>query len=197
MVVSEAFGDNGKNRYVPVPDYLVRADIAAKYLPTDLRNGVTLNASVSGTQRIYGYAPKRFSLAIKRHRKQLDLVVITHFRTVLDEINGWYTTPCSENDSHKTPDEYDTFFLTWNSENRTQSIKFEKKYGGYGFDGSDTPSDGTLDVVVLTKTYYDNYIQKHNLFGISTPEDYNQIKNQLLIHLKAILSSLKFYFIID
>lgn len=189
LVVSEAFGDNGKNRYVPVPDYLVRADIAAKYLPTDLRNGVTLNASVSGTQRIYGYAPKRFSLAIKRHRKQLDLVVITHFRAVLDEINGWYTTPCSENDSHKKPDEYDTFFLTWNSENRTQSIKYEKKYGGYGFDGSDNPSNGTLDVVVLTKTYYDNYIQKHNLFGISTPEDYNQIKKDAVWVIKDFVDS--------
>ena len=76
LVVAEAFDDEGKHRYVPVPDYLVRADIAAKYLPREKRQGVSLDMDVFGTQKIYGYAPERFSLAIKRHRERLDLVLL-------------------------------------------------------------------------------------------------------------------------
>ena len=35
LLVAEAFEDNGKNRYIPIADYLVRADVTAKYLPKE------------------------------------------------------------------------------------------------------------------------------------------------------------------
>lgn len=42
LYVAEAYDDNGKNRYVPFPDYLVRADVAAKYLPVEKRAGISM-----------------------------------------------------------------------------------------------------------------------------------------------------------
>ena len=49
----------------------MKADLRAKYLPVEKRSGVTLDVDASGTQEIYGFEPKRFSLAIKRHKKVL------------------------------------------------------------------------------------------------------------------------------
>lgn len=188
LTVSEAKLDGEKNRYVPVPDYLIRTDIAAKYLPEEAQKGVSLDVDVSGTQNIYGYAPKRFSLAIKRHRKQLDLVVVTRFRTILDEINGWVFTPCSENDSHKKPDEFNTFFLSWDSANREKVIAFNKSYSDYGFDGSTNPSNGTLDLIVLTKKQYDDFINERKIQEISSQEEFDGIKNDAVWVIKEFVS---------
>ncbi len=82
-------------RYEPIADYLVKARLSRYKLSNDtLKKGIQLLGRITGTQKIFGYEPKRFSLAIKRHRKELKLVVMrrVHNRTV--EINcgkawGW------------------------------------------------------------------------------------------------------------
>ena len=82
-------------RYEPIADYLVKAGLSRYKLSNDtLKKGIQLLGRITGTQKIFGYEPKRFSLAIKRHRKELKLVVMrrVHNRTV--EINcgkawGW------------------------------------------------------------------------------------------------------------
>lgn len=162
IYVSEAnpdYGNPGMYRYEPMADYLVKANIGGWMLPdSSLVDGIPLKGEISGTQQILKYEPKRFSLAIKRHRKELKLVVITRFRSKLDEINGWYTTPCSENDSHDKPDEIDEFNLSFDSTTRKSSFTFEKYYGKRGFDGRDGPSSGIIDMVVLTQKNYNNML---------------------------------------
>ena len=85
--ISEAKYDTSVKtyRYEPVADYLVKAEVSGFDLPDDtLAKGIPLHGSITGTQEILGYEPKRFSLAIKRHRKELKLVVMrrVHNRTV-------------------------------------------------------------------------------------------------------------------
>lgn len=162
IYVSEAnpdTGNPGMYRYEPTADYLVKASIGGWKLPdSSLVDGIPLKGEISGRQQILKYEPRRFSLAIKRHRKELKLVVITRFRSKLDEINGWYTTPCSENDSHDKPDEIDEFNLSFDSTTRKSSFTFEKHYGKRGFDGRDGPSSGIIDMVVLTQKNYNNML---------------------------------------
>ena len=178
LVVSEAFGDNGKNRYVPVPDYLVRADIAAKYLPTDLRNGVTLNASVSGTQRIYGYAPKRFSLAIKRHRKQLDLVVIRKLHTNIEYVDcgwAWGTFGCSE-EGQKTQDKIYTDVLSFTSVSRSKTLNVNKLAndddGAYGYN-DDSYDENYFDIVVFTMSGWEKFKKEKSISGITSVGEFD------------------------
>ncbi|WP_198514829.1 LamG-like jellyroll fold domain-containing protein [Hallerella succinigenes] len=175
LVVSEAFDDNGKNRYVPVPDYLVRTDIAAKYLPTDLRNGVTLNADVLGTQRIYGYAPKRFSLAIKRHRKQLDLVYVEHFHAEVEQINGNYNWTCEEGTLNKQ-DFVTAGVLDFSSTQREHVLPFIWSKKSHGFDGKDYPANNYIDIVVFTLKGFQDFLEEEQLDSISTLDDFNKAK---------------------
>ena len=163
LYVAEAFNDDGKNRYVPFPDYLVRADVAAKYLPAEKRAGVSMDVEAVGTQTVYGYEPARFSLGIKRRRERLDLVAVTHFQGRLDEITGGTFTPCSEN-SHEDVDSIKAYFLSFDSLNPGQVFNFSLDYAGKGrgFDGKNAPSDGIFDIAVLTLRDYEN------LFGSKT-----------------------------
>ena len=178
LVVSEAFSDNGKNRYIPIPDYLVRADIAAKYLPTDLRNGVSINASVSGTQKIYGYAPKRFSLAIKRHRKQLDLVVIRKIHTNIEYVDcgwAWGTFGCSE-EGQKTQDKIYTDVLSFTSASRSKTLNVNKLAkdddGDYGYN-DDSYDENYFDIVVFTMSGWEKFKKEKSISGITSVAEFN------------------------
>ena len=77
IYVSEAnpdTGNSGMYRYEPTADYLVKASISGWKLPdSSLVDGIPLKGEILGTQQILKYEPKRFSLAIKRHRKELKL----------------------------------------------------------------------------------------------------------------------------
>ena len=180
LVVSEAFGDNGKNRYVPVPDYLVRADIAAKYLPTDLRNGVTLNASVSGTQRIYGYAPKRFSLAIKRHRKQLDLVVVYR----LDRYVESCTDILCEVVDKKNQPLINVIDVTFSEKSKVFDIGINvsagKKYG-YNYD-----KNSFIEMYAVTRGVWEKYKSANEWDG---EESFNTLKKKAIWSLTDISSN--------
>ncbi len=178
LYIAEAEDDNGKNRYVPFADFLVKADLRAKYLPVEKRSGVTLDVDASGTQEIYGFEPKRFSLAIKRHKKVLNLVAITHFYAKLDEINGWVTTPCSENETHDVVDAYDTFFLDFDEDGgKTQSVDFDKTYENRGFNGRGGPDDGFADVVVFTLKDYNKFLRDNSIGVVSSAEMYSRAKS--------------------
>lgn len=80
IYVSEANPDYGNPRmyrYEPTADYLVKANIGGWKLPdSSLVDGIPLKGEISGTQKILKYEPKRFSLAIKRHRKELKLIAL-------------------------------------------------------------------------------------------------------------------------
>jgi len=62
-------------QYAPVADYLVQADASGKWLPDSLRK-IDVEWAASGTQNVYGYPPQRFSLAIKRQREILPLIIV-------------------------------------------------------------------------------------------------------------------------
>lgn len=77
--ISEAKYDTSVKtyRYEPIADYLVDAEVSGFELPDDtLAKGIPLLGRITGTQEIFGYEPKRFSLAIKRHRKELKLIIM-------------------------------------------------------------------------------------------------------------------------
>ena len=80
IFISEAKPDSanaGMYRYEPIADYLVKANASGWMFPdSSLVNGVPLVGEISGTQQIYKYEPKRFSLALKRHRKELKLIAL-------------------------------------------------------------------------------------------------------------------------
>ena len=170
VYVAEAFLDStGVFRYEPVADYRIDASVRGYRLPNDgLKNEIPLSGTVSGTQEIIGYEPKRFSLALKRHRKNLDLVVVSRRKGKLDEITGrtqevcvpfagcWDVASSCEETGHKDYDIIRTDVLHFDSEHRDTTIAYVLNYGGtgYGFDGRNGPKDGTIDFAVLTVSDY-------------------------------------------
>lgn len=188
LYIAEAEDDNGKNRYVPFADFLVKADLRAKYLPVEKRSGVTLDVDASGTQEIYGFEPKRFSLAIRRHKKVLNLVAITHFYAKLDEINGWVTTPCSENETHDVVDAYDTFFLDFNEDGeKTLAKSFGKTPPNRGFSGKDGPETGFIDVIVFTLKDYNQFLRDNSIGAIGSAKMYSRAKSAATWKLMDVL----------
>jgi len=151
VYVAEAFLDStGVFRYEPMADYRIDASVHGYRLPNDgLKNEIPLSGTVSGTQEIIGYEPKRFSLALKRHRKNLDLVVVSRRKGKLDEITG--SVFCEETGNYDF-DSVRTDVLHFDSEHRDTTVAYILKYGGtgYGFNGRNGPGDGTIDLAVLT-----------------------------------------------
>ena len=84
---------DGRYVYEPYADYLVTANMSGWYLPDTLRyRAYNVNGTVSGTQKILGFRPERFSLGIKRHRDTLEMVIfrLVHSNTkIIDCHKGW------------------------------------------------------------------------------------------------------------
>ena len=166
VYVAEALLDpTGVFRYEPIADYRIDASVRGYRLPNDgLKNEIPLSGTVAGTQEIIGYEPKRFSLALKRHRKNLDLVVVSRRKGKLDEITGRTQEICvapfvcfdgpssCEETGHKDYDIVRTDVLHFDSDHRDTTVSYVLNYGGtgYGFDGRNGPGDGTIDIAVLT-----------------------------------------------
>ncbi|MDR0516256.1 MAG: hypothetical protein LBH25_04355 [Fibromonadaceae bacterium] len=70
-------------QYTPVADYLVKAEASGKTLPDTLRN-LTIGWDAVGTQSVYGFHPQRFSLAVKRQRAELPLVIVTKVKHYIE-----------------------------------------------------------------------------------------------------------------
>lgn len=182
LVVSEAFDDNGKHRYVPVPDYLVRADIAAKYLSPEKRRGVALNMNVSGTQTIYGYAPERFSLAIRRHRQQLNLVVVRRLHTNIEYVDcGWLwgAFGCSE-EGQRTQEKIYIDTLTFSSDVRTGVLNVHKVANDndedFGYD-DDKYSENYLDMVVFTMAGWKQFLDGEQIDNVKNEKQFENAVN--------------------
>ncbi|MDR1830922.1 MAG: hypothetical protein LBQ76_09155 [Candidatus Fibromonas sp.] len=69
-------------QYAPAADYLVEANAVGKWLPDSLRN-IEVEWTAGGTQNIYGYPPQRYSLAVKRQRENLPLVIVAQAKLAI------------------------------------------------------------------------------------------------------------------
>jgi hypothetical protein len=93
LYVSEAVTDSSLgrvvNRYEPIADYFVDAELSGKYLPKNIREA-NLVTKFSGTQYPLGFTPERFSLGIKRQRRVLNLRILYRLTTYVESIK-WPT----------------------------------------------------------------------------------------------------------
>lgn len=133
IYVSEAnpdYGNPGMYRYEPTADYLVKANIGGWKLPdSSLVDGIPLKGEISGTQQILKYEPKRFSLAIKRHRKELKLVIMAKLDVATVYAN------CYGEGVHEDNDKRIFYYLrkfTFDETNRTASFDINKHIGDIG-----------------------------------------------------------------
>ena len=105
------------------------------YLPDSLRNRTyNVNGTVSGTQNILGFRPERFSLAIKRHRDTLEMVILrlVHSCTrIYDCELGWELGGCRYKGSAHDDIKLDTVKFWENKRffEGTDSIHY--KYAGF------------------------------------------------------------------
>jgi hypothetical protein len=77
LVVEEAQKlENGTWMLEPRPDYYLQADVTARYLPEDHRKVYYTTQWLQGKQDAWGFAPERFSLGVRRHRENFDVVVV-------------------------------------------------------------------------------------------------------------------------
>ena len=122
-------------RYEPYADYLVLANMSGWYLPDSLRNRTyNVNGTVSGTQKILGFRPEHFSLAIKRHRDTLEMVILrlVHSCTrIYDCELGWELGGCRYKGSAHDDIKLDTVKFWENKRffEGTDSIHY--KYAGF------------------------------------------------------------------
>ena len=182
LLVAEAFEDNGKNRYIPIADYLVRADLTAKYLPKENREEVNIDMDVSGEQEIYGYAPERFSLAIKRHRQQLDLVVVRRLHTNIEYVDcGWLwgAFGCSE-EGQRTQGKIYIDTLTFSSDVRTGVLNVRKVANDndedFGYD-DDKYSENYLDMVVFTMAGWKQFLDGEQIDDVKNEKQFENAVN--------------------
>lgn len=164
FLISEAENDNGKNRYIPVADYLLKTDFKAKYLPKEKRECVVLDASIKGTQQVYGYDPKRFSLAIRRHRKQLDLVVIRHLHTKIEYVDGEWSWGIFGCEDYRGSDQEKFYIdtLHFTSDVRSKKLSIHKVAkdddSKYGYADRSDYDENYMDMIVLTLSGWETYL---------------------------------------
>lgn len=184
--VSEALYDSRVDayRYEPVADYLVKANLSGWKLPDSLRKGeIPLTGQISGSQEIIGYEPKRFSLAIKRHRKELKLVAVRYLRynTFYVDCGDWYPlTDCEKKDANQ----HERIFvdtLHFNSMTKTITLTESKRandaHGYYGYDFKKYDENG-YDITVFTLSGWKKFLDEHPAYNKSPLDDisYNPIK---------------------
>ena len=145
---------DGRYVYEPYADYLVMANMSGWYLPDTLRyRAYNVNGTVSGTQKILGFRPERFSLGIKRHRDTLEMIIVSklHNRMVnLYDCNG----PLHSCDStKKNVDFYKLDTALFNEVNRSKLIVFDTGMANFGFLEFDSAT-AYLDVVACSKKWW-------------------------------------------
>ena len=159
LYIAEAFrDDDGKNRYIPVADYLVRAELGGKYLPKYIRDSLSFSATVFGSQKAIGYKPERFSLALKRHRERLDLVILYQIDRHIESVTN---TVC-EIDDEKNQPHRSAELLTFTSNSRSGFIDFEMSAGeNYGY--SDHENASVKMCAVMNRDWLD-YRKDHEWY---------------------------------
>ncbi len=198
IYVSEAnpdTGNPGMYRYEPTADYLVKANIGGWKLPdSSLVDGIPLKGEISGTQQVLKYEPKRFSLAIKRHRKELKLVVMrrTHNRTVeikCGKLWDWFEWNDCDRD-YESKDSISVDTLTFTDTTLIAVLSpFAVGYSGRGF--VNIQDSSFFDMVACTEKTWDEILgSKKN--GSYTVADFNTAKNSCEWKLKDLTSEEKF-----
>ena len=180
IYISEAKYDTSVKtyRYEPIADYLVDAEVSGFELPDDtLAKGVPLLGRITGTQEIFGYEPKRFSLAIKRHRKELPLYALLKIDRHREKLERGIDGCSSVNNNSDT-----LVFsqkLTFDSLKRSDSIRVGLPAGGensgYGFDNNKEALTH-IDVIVLMERTIEQYIVNNNIKEW-TASDFDVLKN--------------------
>lgn len=165
IYVSEAnpdTGNPGMYRYEPTADYLVKASISGWKLPdSSLVDGIPLKGEISGTQQILKYEPKRFSLAIKRHRKELKLwafyKIDRHREKMKSNLFG------CKSDSQGSDTLVFAKELRFNSDKLVDSIFVGLPAGGensgYGYDNNQDHLTH-IDIIVLMDRTVNQYVEK-------------------------------------
>lgn len=154
-------------RYEPYADYLVDVQMKGWYLPNSRRyDRFDVTGNVSGSQKILGFRPERFSLGIKRHRDTLEMVIfrLVHSNTkIIDCGSGW---SWGESDNCDNPS------TVHDEIKRIDTVKFweSKRF----FEGVDTVhykdagfydplNDSTyIDIVACTKKTWNVYNVENN-----------------------------------
>jgi len=148
-------------RYEPYADYLVLANMSGWYLPDSLRNRTyNVNGTVSGSQKILGFRPERFSLAIKRHRDTLDLFILVrvHAQAVLEEDCAYVILPGYSCDKFATKplDEYSVFEKRFTNNSLSFDTSFSMGFPNHGIYDFDSTY---LDIVACSrKMWKDVYV---------------------------------------
>ncbi|WP_254794235.1 LamG domain-containing protein, partial [Fibrobacter sp. UWOV1] len=179
VYVSEAnpdTGNPGMYRYEPTADYLVKASVSGWKLPdSSLVDGIPLKGEISGTQQILKYEPKRFSLAIKRHRKELKLIYVLYFHAEMEQINGWFNSTC-ENGSLNKVDEFSHGVLTFTESKRDSLMLFNWTKNSHGFDGRTGPKNNLIDIVLFSEKGYRQFLAKERLDSVNSLVDFSKAK---------------------
>lgn len=184
--VSEALYDSrvGAYRYEPVADYLVKANLTGWKLPDSLRNGeIPLTGQISGSQEIIGYDPKRFSLAIKRHRKELDLVAVRYLRynTFYIDCGDYYPFTDCKQEGVKQHERIFVDTLHFNSMTKsitlTESKKANDAIGYYGYDFKKY-DENAYDITVFTLSGWQKFLDEFSAYNKSPLDEisYDPIK---------------------
>ncbi|GBU24922.1 hypothetical protein R83H12_01558 [Fibrobacteria bacterium R8-3-H12] len=155
-LLSLAYADSvGKDhwRYTPIADYLVHASAIGKTLPDSLRT-LDVEWDAQGTQSVQGYPPQRFSLAVKRQRQTLPLVILYRFKGY--ERNTSISSDCKWS-SPRDYIKYGKSEESFTSGDRSKDIIIKHtRNSDYGFDET---QNFYLDVwAVLLKDY--NYTKE-------------------------------------
>lgn len=188
IYVSEAVTDSSLgrvvNRYEPIADYFVDAELEGKYLPKNIREA-SLVTKFSGTQYPLGFTPERFSLGIKRQRQSLDLVAVIWIdRWIQSCTDGLCDTVGTKNEplADVRPIHFDEQSLSTSID---IDIDAAKKYGYLG--GPDLSKFGKktkFDMFVTSWREWDSFYKNGQWDG--TWNAYTQLKETSLWDLSKI-----------
>lgn len=197
IYVSEAnpdTGNPGMYRYEPTADYLVKANIGGWKLPdSSLVGGIPLKGEISGTQQILKYEPKRFSLAIKRHRKELKLVVVRKLHSYAQEITG---EPPLESCENQTPELKEDFFidtLLFSAEKMSHTLNIHQKYDKRGFAMGDYFDSNYVDIIAFSMSNWKKFLKDNNLNTVNTSSSFGNAKQKAEWTLRNVSNRDYFY----
>ena len=197
IYVSEANPDNGNPgvfRYEPTADYLVKASISGWKLPdSSLVDGIPLKGEILGTQQILKYEPKRFSLAIKRHRKELKLVVVRKLHSYAQEITG---EPPLESCENQTPELKEDFFidtLLFSAEKMSHTLNIHQKYDRRGFAMGDYFDSNYVDIIAFSMSNWKKFLKDNNLNTVNTSSSFGNAKQKAEWTLRNVSNRDYFY----
>ena len=190
IFISEAKPDSanaGMYRYEPIADYLVKANASGWMFPdSSLVNGVPLVGEISGTQQIYKYEPRHFSLALKRHRKELPLVMVRYlnYRSLYVDCGKWYPVTRCEPYGRNQHGRIFVDTLYFSSEKRSITMNEFKKANDtidyYGFDHQHF--NDYFDITVFTLSGWKNFLNEHPAYNKVPLDDisYDSVKQSPL-----------------